>query len=115
MKNADHGAGSRSFRAQTVFPAVGLGANPEAWTEIFVQLWDMDECNRTHMPAGKFSAITCKVSEHVQLDGSAKLTFEASDGAEPVQFYCASMPRLHNGALNVEPAPRSASRKPRDR
>lgn len=36
------------------------------------------------MLAGKFAAIIRKVSEHVQLDGSAKLTFELSDGVLPM-------------------------------
>lgn len=44
------------------FSALDCGANPEAWSEIFVQLWDIDEDGRTHMPGGKFSAIIRKVS-----------------------------------------------------
>jgi len=31
------------------FDALGCGGNPESWTEIFVQLWDIDEDGRTHM------------------------------------------------------------------
>lgn len=31
------------------FDALGFGGNPESWTEIFVQLWDIDEDGRTHM------------------------------------------------------------------
>jgi hypothetical protein len=42
------------------FSALDCGANPEAWSEIFVQLWDIDEDDRPHMPGGKFSAIICK-------------------------------------------------------
>jgi hypothetical protein len=30
------------------FAALACGANPESWTEIFVQLWDIEECDRTH-------------------------------------------------------------------
>lgn len=74
------------------FSALDCGANPEAWTEIFIQLWDIEEGDRTHMPAGKFQAIIRKVTDHVQLDGSAKLTFEVSDGVRPMQLYCAAMP-----------------------
>ena len=55
------------------FSALDCGANPEAWSEIFVQLWDIDVDGRTHMPAGKFSAIIRKVSDHVQLEPSANL------------------------------------------
>jgi hypothetical protein len=97
------------------FAALDCGAHPEGWSEIFVQLWDIEEGERTHMLAGKFASIIRKVSEHVKLDGSAKLTFEVSDGIRPMQLYCASMPRLRDGALHVELAPRSASCKPRDR
>ncbi|NVD41918.1 hypothetical protein HT585_23910 [Ensifer sp. HO-A22] len=97
------------------FSALDCGANPEAWAEIFVQLWDVDEGERIHMTAGKFSAIVRKVSEHVRLDGSAKLTFEVSDGVSSIQLFCASHPVLKNGALEVALTPRPASCKPRDR
>lgn len=97
------------------FAALDCGANPEAWSEIFVQLWDIEEGDRTHMPAGKFAAIIRKVSEHVELDGSARLTFEVSDGVKPMQLYCASAPVLKGGAVHVQLAARPASCKPRDR
>ncbi|MBY3026650.1 DUF6428 family protein [Rhizobium leguminosarum] len=97
------------------FSALDCGANPETWSEIFVQLWDIEEGDRTHMSAGKFAAIVRKVSEHVRLDGSAKLTFEVSDGVMPMQLFCAGMPIVENGALKVALEPRPASCKPRDR
>ena len=97
------------------FSALDCGANPEAWAEIFIQLWDIDEGDRTHMQAGKFAAIIRKVSEHVELDGSAKLTFEVSNGVAPMQLYCASAPVVTDGIMHVELAPRAASCKPRDR
>ncbi len=97
------------------FSALDCGANPEAWSEIFVQLWDIDEDGRTHMPAGKFAAIIRKVSDHVQLEPTAKLTFEVSDGERPMALYCASAPRLIAGTFEVSLAARPASCKPRDR
>ena len=97
------------------FSALNCGANPEVWSEIFVQLWDVEEGERTHMTAGKFSAIVLKVSEHVRLDGSAKLTFEVSDGVRPMQLFCANAPVAEDGALHVALTPRPASCKPRDR
>ena len=33
------------------FSALDCGANPEAWSEIFIQLWDVDEGGAVHMPA----------------------------------------------------------------
>jgi hypothetical protein len=97
------------------FSALDCGANPEAWSEIFVQLWDIEEGDRTHMTSGKFSAIVRKVSEHVRLDSSAKLTFEVSDGVRPMQLFCANDPVAREGALHVALMPRAASCKPRDR
>lgn len=97
------------------FSALDCGANPEAWAEIFVQLWDIEEGNRTHMQASKFAAIIRKVSEHVKLDGSARLTFEVSDGVRPMQLYCAAVPVIREGVLHVSLEPRPASCKPRDR
>ena len=97
------------------FSALDCGANPEAWSEIFIQLWDIEEDDRTHMPSGKFRAIIRKVTEHVKLDESARLTFEVSDGVQPMQLYCAAMPTLRAGAVHVELSPRPASCKPRDR
>jgi hypothetical protein len=97
------------------FSALDCGANPEAWSEIFVQLWDIVEDDRTHMPTGRFAAIIRKVAEHVQLDGSPKLTFEVSDGVQPMQIYCAAAPVMRDGAMHVDLTPRAASCKPRDR
>ncbi len=97
------------------FDALDCGANPESWTEIFVQLWDIDENERTHMHSGKFATIVRKVSEHVGLPTSAKLTFEVSDGIAPMALYCAEAPRIEDGRVTVELVPRPASCKPRDR
>jgi hypothetical protein len=97
------------------FSALDCGANPEAWAEIFVQLWDIEDEARTHMAAGKFAAIVRKVSEHVLLDGSARLTFEVSDGVRPMQLYCADGPVLLLDGWHVQLVPRPASCKPRDR
>ncbi|MGG7518784.1 DUF6428 family protein [Allorhizobium undicola] len=97
------------------FDALDCGANPESWTEIFVQLWDVDEVGRTHMPASKFSAIVRKVSVHLGLPKTARLTFEVSDGVAPMALYCASAPSVQDGVVRIELSPRPASCKPRDR
>lgn len=96
------------------FTALDCGGNPEAWTGIFIQLWDVGE-DRTHMPAGKFSAIIRKVTEHVGLDHGAKLTFEVSDAIAPIQLHRAAVPEIVDGAVYVTLSPRPASCKPRDR
>jgi len=97
------------------FAALDCGANPEQWTEIFIQLWDVHEGGRTHMPAGKFSAIIRKVTELVALDPNARLTFEVSDGIRPIQLHRAATPDERVEAIHVALSPRPASCKPRDR
>lgn len=37
------------------FAALVCGANAESWTEIFIQLWDVNEDERAHKSAGKFT------------------------------------------------------------
>ncbi len=96
------------------FAALDCGANAESWTEIFVQLWDEEDA-RMHMPAGRFARIIRKVSDHVSLDMGAKLTFEVSDGAAPMQLHRAAAPAVVGEAAHVALSPRPASCKPRDR
>lgn len=97
------------------FAALDCGANPEAWSEIFVQLWDVDEDGRGHMPSSKFARIIRKVADHVGLDATAKLTFEVSDGVAPMQLHRAALPVIEGQQLHVSLSPRPASCKPRDR
>lgn len=78
-----------------------VAPNPESWTQLFIQLWDVIEDERTHIPAGKFSSITRKVSEHSALDSTAKLTFEVSDDIAPMQFHKASMPLIRGSEIHV--------------
>jgi hypothetical protein len=96
------------------FSSLDCGANPESWAEVFVQLWDVGE-DRTHMSAGKFSAIIGKVTEHVALAATAKLTFEVSGGNQPMQLYCAALPEIMGHEIHVNLSARRASCKPRDR
>lgn len=97
------------------FSALDCGANPEAWSEIFIQFWDVNGDARQHMAAGKFAAIVRKVSDHVRLEPAAKLTFEVSDGVTPLALYCASIPQLIDGSFRVDLTARPSSCKPRDR
>ncbi len=75
------------------FAALDCGGNPEAWTEIFVQLLDVNEDEGSaHMPVGRFVKIIGKVIEHVDLHMAAKLTFEVSDAVRPMQLFRAAAP-----------------------
>jgi hypothetical protein len=96
------------------FRGLDCGANTESWNETFIQLWDIEEDNRGHMPVWKFLAIIGKVAQAVGFDADAKLTFEVSDGVHPMQLYRAG--RLEAGeAVRVHLWARPSSCKPRDR
>ena len=96
------------------FRGLDCGANTESWNETFIQLWDMHEANREHMPVWKFLAILRKVSDAVGFDTDARLTFEVSNGVVPMQLYRAE--RIEAGeVVRVLLSPRPASCKPRDR
>ena len=96
------------------FRALDCGANAERWNETFIQLWDIEEENRGHMPVAKFLAIIGKVGEAVGFDADAKLTFEVSDGVKPMQIYRAE--RIDIGEeVRVTLSARPSSCKPRDR
>jgi hypothetical protein len=96
------------------FRGLDCGANTERWNETFIQLWDIEEEHRGHMPGWKFLAIIGKVREAVGFDDDAKLTFEVSDGVNPMQLYRAE--RIERGDVTrVYLSPRPSSCKPRDR
>ena len=97
------------------FKALDCGANPESWSETFIQLWDIEEENRGHMPAGRFLAIIRKVDQAVGFDPQAKLTFEVSDGVRPMQIYRAERIDTANTVIRVFLSARPSSCKPRDR
>src|SRR5688572_29449164 len=69
------------------FRGLDCGANTESWNETFIQLWDMQEDGRAHMPVWKFLAILRKVADAVGFDADARLTFEVSDGVKPMQLH----------------------------
>lgn len=98
------------------FEALDCGANPEAWSETFIQLWDIpSEDGRSFMPVGKFLAIMRKVGQHVPFDSAAKLTFEVSDGVEAMQLFKATAIAEEADAVRVTLSRRPSSCKPRDR
>lgn len=97
------------------FAALDCGANPEAWSETFIQLWDVDEPPHVHMPAGKFVAIIDKVAQLTPFDPDTKLTFEFSDGAEAIRLLQAIDLSEDADRVTVTLGNRPASCKPRDR
>jgi hypothetical protein len=97
------------------FRALDCGANSESWRETFIQLWDVPEEGRTHMLAGKFSAIMRKVADAIAFDPQAKLTFEVSDGSGAIRLYRAERIEFDGSQVRVSLSRRPASCKPRDR
>ena len=98
------------------FEGLDCGANPEAWRETFIQLWDVpSDDGRTHMLASRFSSIMDKVREHVAFDTDARLTFEVSDGMAAIQLYRAESIESDGERLRAVLSRRPASCKPRDR
>src|SRR5437899_4391328 len=96
-----------------LFSALDCGANPESWSEIFVQLWDVDEGGPAHMAAGKFTAIIRKVADRVAFDQSAKWTFEVRDGIRPTELHRATtQPAVVGDTIEVVLSPRPASCRP---
>ena len=95
------------------FSALDCGANTEAWSEIFIQLWDIDEGDRTHMPAGKFSGDHPKSVGACFARSGAKLTFEVSDGERRRCSFtarpCRASRVTRSGSISHR-APRAASR-----
>ena len=98
------------------FDALDCGANPESWTETFIQLWDVPaEDGRTFMPVWKFVAIMKKVADEVPFDPESKLTFEVSDPDSAMRLFGISSVEVDDASVRVSLRRRPASCKPRDR
>jgi Family of unknown function (DUF6428) len=98
------------------FDALDCGANPEAWTETFIQLWDVPaEGGRSRMPVWKFLAIMKKVAEEVLFDPESKLTFEVSDPDSAMRLFAFFGLDADDEIVRVTLKRRPASCKPRDR
>lgn len=97
------------------FEAMDCGGNFERWPETYIQLWDVPGGGGRPMSVLKFVGIIGKVTERVSLDPAAKLTFEVSDGARPIQLYKATSIRADKEVVRVHLTQRPAGCKPRDR
>jgi hypothetical protein len=98
------------------FDALDCGANPEAWSETFIQLWDVAaEPGRERMPVWKFLAIMGKVADEVPFDPESKLTFEVSDPDSAIRLFGFFGLEVDAEIVRVSLKRRPASCKPRDR
>lgn len=98
------------------FSALDCGANPEAWTETFIQVWDIPgEPQSRMMTVGKFLAIMDKVARDVGLDPASRVTFECGDDLGVIGLYAVDGITVESERVLVSLGPRHASCKPRDR
>jgi hypothetical protein len=98
------------------FSALDCGANPEAWAETFIQVWDVSgEPQSRMMTVGKFLAILDKVARDVGLDPASRLTFECGDDLGVIGLYAIDGITAEPERVLVSLTPRRASCKPRDR
>ena len=98
------------------FSGLDCGANPEAWTETFIQVWDVPgEPQSRMMTVGKFLAIMDKVARDVGLDPASRLTFECGDDLGVIGLYGVDGIAVEPERVLVSLTPRYASCKPRDR
>jgi hypothetical protein len=98
------------------FSALDCGANPEAWIETFVQVWDVPgEPQSRMMTVGKFLAIMDRVAHDVGIDPASRLTFECGDDLGVIGLYGIDGVTVETERVLVSLAPRHASCKPRDR
>jgi hypothetical protein len=98
------------------FAALDCGGNPEAWSETFIQVWDVPgEPQARMMTVGKFLAIMEKVGDDVGLDRGSRLTFECGDDVGVIGLYAVEGVTVETDRVLVSLSARHASCKPRDR
>jgi hypothetical protein len=98
------------------FSGLDCGANPEAWTETFIQVWDVPgPSDGRIMSVGRFLAIMDKVARDTGLDPASRLTFECGDHESVIGLYAVGSLAVEPQRVLVSLAPRRASCKPRDR
>ena len=98
------------------YQTLDCGGNPESWTEVVLQLWDVDaDDDRPPMSAGKFLSIYDKTRAHLPLDPHSPLVFEAGPRDAAAARYTAAAVRAEGGTVVVALEPIPASCKPQDR
>ena len=95
------------------YDALDCGANPETWTEVVLQLWDVD--GEPTMSAGKFVAIYEKAAARLPAAASAPVVFECGPRDAAAGRYTAATVGLDGDALVVTLDALPASCKPQDR
>ena len=98
--------------------SLDCGANPEAWAETMIQLWDVDGVPgepESRMTIRKFLAIMRKFDKDVGLIAASTLTFEVSDPQSPLALYGVAHLEVAEDRVTVTLEARPASCKPRDR
>lgn len=96
------------------FSGLDCGANPEQWTETFIQIWEA-QGETGPLTARTFEKIMAKVAGDTGLDPESRLTFEANREGGVIGLYALDHAMLEQGCAVIALAPRRASCKPRDR
>lgn len=95
--------------------SLDCGANPEAWSETIIQLWDVERDGATHMSAGKFLGILAQVARRTDVDDDGLLIFEVGDSVQPLQVFTIATITPGADHVAITLAPRPATCKPRER
>lgn len=96
------------------FSGLDCGANPEQWTETFIQIWEA-QGETGPLTARTFEKIMAKVAGDTGLDPESRLTFEANSEGGVIGLYALDRAVLDEGRAVIALSPRRASCKPRDR
>lgn len=98
------------------YDALDCGGNPETWTEVVLQLWDVDDDDgRPTMSVGKFLSIYEKASSRLPIDPLAPVVFECGPRDAAAGRYSAYTVTPQDDALVVTLDAMPASCKPQDR
>ena len=99
------------------YQTLDCGGNPESWTEVVLQLWDVDakDDGRPTMSVGKFLSIYDKSAAHLPLDPLSPLVLECGPRDAAAARYTADEVRPDDHAVVVALEPTPASCKPQDR
>ena len=99
------------------YQTLDCGGNPESWSEVIVQLWDVDgKPDQPTMTVRKFTSIYRTSASRLPLDLNAPLVFECGPhDAAAGRYTATSIYSDDGGAVVVELSPLATSCKPQDR
>jgi hypothetical protein len=98
------------------FVTLDCGGNPDAWRETILQIEDIaQEGEGGYLSVDKFRGVLGQVAQRIELDASARLTFEVGPPDAAMQVFDVDGLRVEVGRIVLRLAARSAICKPRHR